>query len=481
MRARADRRHDRRLRRALHDPAAPARARGRGAAARPGLGELPADGARARRHAPSSFRSIPPSGFEPDARGARGARDAALQGHRPELARQPHRRRVRTRDVSPPSSSWPAAHDLWVISDECYDELVFEGEHVEHRRPSAEPERVVTVFTFSKSYAMTGWRVGYVVAPSELAGAIAKAQEPVVGNASSVSQKAAEAALIGPQECVGEMRDAYRERRDAAIASSSRTPASTSSGRAAPSTSWWMSVGRRLAAVRPAPARGARRHGRPRQRLRAVEARLGPRLAVHRPGRAGRRRRRGRPCSRARGRGRPTSLRQRRRPRQVEQDLAELAAPLEALERRGGLLEREDRVDRRGGSARRRAPGRRRVRRPRRPSAFSATERGRRTVPRIEARFCMSASSGTRPRFPAPTPTTTMRPGGPARRGCPGSAAHRRARGSTSTPSPEVFSAHLVDRSARPRPARRQTDATESAAASDRTTARTRAPSSTPI
>ena len=65
---------------------------------------------------------------------------------------------------------------------------------------------------------MTGWRVGYVVAPSEPAGAIAKAQEPVVGNASSVSQKAAEAALVGPQDCVGEMRDAYRERRDAAIA-----------------------------------------------------------------------------------------------------------------------------------------------------------------------------------------------------------------------------------------------------------------------
>jgi aspartate/methionine/tyrosine aminotransferase len=108
-------------------------------------------------------------------------------------------------------------HDLWLFSDECYDELVFEGEHVSSVTVG-EPERIVTVFTFSKSYAMTGWRVGYVVAPPALADAIAKAQEPVVGNASSVSQKAAEAALTGPQDCVGQMREAYRERRDSIMA-----------------------------------------------------------------------------------------------------------------------------------------------------------------------------------------------------------------------------------------------------------------------
>jgi aspartate/methionine/tyrosine aminotransferase len=108
-------------------------------------------------------------------------------------------------------------HDLWLISDECYDELVFDGSHVSSATVG-EPERVVSVFTFSKSYAMTGWRVGYVVATPELATAVAKAQEPVVGNASSVSQKGAEAALLGPQECVGEMRDAYRQRRDMALA-----------------------------------------------------------------------------------------------------------------------------------------------------------------------------------------------------------------------------------------------------------------------
>ena len=52
-------------------------------------------------------------------------------------------------------------HDLWLISDECYEDLVFEGEHIS---PASlgNPERVVSAFSFSKSYAMTGWRVGYI-------------------------------------------------------------------------------------------------------------------------------------------------------------------------------------------------------------------------------------------------------------------------------------------------------------------------------
>jgi aspartate/methionine/tyrosine aminotransferase len=108
-------------------------------------------------------------------------------------------------------------HDLWVISDECYDELVFEGEHVSTVNV-ADTDRVITVFTFSKSYAMTGWRVGYVVAPAELAEQIALYQEPVVSCASMISQHGALAALRGPQDCVGEMRSAYRERRDLAAA-----------------------------------------------------------------------------------------------------------------------------------------------------------------------------------------------------------------------------------------------------------------------
>lgn len=107
-----------------------------------------------------------------------------------------------------------ARYGLWVISDEAYEDVVFEGKHA-----SAVGDRVVSIFSFSKSYAMTGWRVGYAVAPdAEVAGRIALAQEPVTWSVSSVSQKAAEAALLGPQDCVGEMRASYQSRRDAALA-----------------------------------------------------------------------------------------------------------------------------------------------------------------------------------------------------------------------------------------------------------------------
>ncbi len=108
-------------------------------------------------------------------------------------------------------------HDLWVISDEAYEDFVFEGEHVSTASVGGDG-RVITVFTLSKTYAMTGWRVGYVVAPTPIAAAVAQAQEPLVACPPSVSQKAAEAALAGSQDTVPVMRDAFRARREAACA-----------------------------------------------------------------------------------------------------------------------------------------------------------------------------------------------------------------------------------------------------------------------
>ena len=108
-------------------------------------------------------------------------------------------------------------HGLWVVSDECYDELVLEGDH--QSTAALDPAaKVVTVFSFSKTYAMTGWRIGYVAAPREAAEAIALAQESVVSCPSTVVEKAAEAALAGPREPVETMRAAYRRRRDLALA-----------------------------------------------------------------------------------------------------------------------------------------------------------------------------------------------------------------------------------------------------------------------
>lgn len=114
--------------------------------------------------------------------------------------------------------SFARDHDLWIIGDEVYDQLVFERPHIS---PTAfdQDGRVISVFSFSKTYSMTGWRLGYVVAPDEVAEEIQKLQEPSVSCAPSISQKAAEAALVGPQDCVEMMRQIYQRRRDIVVES----------------------------------------------------------------------------------------------------------------------------------------------------------------------------------------------------------------------------------------------------------------------
>ncbi len=107
-------------------------------------------------------------------------------------------------------------HDLWVLSDECYDEITFDDSFVSPASIAA--GRVVSVYSFSKTYAMTGWRVGYVVAPPAVATLLAKCQEPLVSCISTPTQYAALTAITGPQDVVGVMRDAYRARRDGALA-----------------------------------------------------------------------------------------------------------------------------------------------------------------------------------------------------------------------------------------------------------------------
>jgi len=107
---------------------------------------------------------------------------------------------------------------LWIVSDECYDQVVLDGTPVAPgMRAHADPDRVVSCFTFSKTYAMTGWRLGYAVAPPEVADAMIKVVEGNTSGTNTVTQKAAEAALDGPQDCVAEMVGAYRRRRDLVV------------------------------------------------------------------------------------------------------------------------------------------------------------------------------------------------------------------------------------------------------------------------
>ncbi|MHB8620581.1 MAG: pyridoxal phosphate-dependent aminotransferase [Chloroflexota bacterium] len=113
-------------------------------------------------------------------------------------------------------------HDLYVLADEVYDQLVFEGEHVSPR--VFDPERVISIFSCSKTYAMTGWRVGYAASNPDIAALLMKLQEPLISCVSGVCQKAAEAALLGPQDCVETMRLAYRQRRDRAFELLGHTP-----------------------------------------------------------------------------------------------------------------------------------------------------------------------------------------------------------------------------------------------------------------
>jgi aspartate aminotransferase len=105
-----------------------------------------------------------------------------------------------------------AAHDLWVLSDEVYDELVFDGAMA--NAAQYDRERVIGIYSFSKTYSMTGWRVGYAACPRPLAQLLGTLQEPLISCVSGVSQHAALAALNGPQDGVARKREVYRTRRD---------------------------------------------------------------------------------------------------------------------------------------------------------------------------------------------------------------------------------------------------------------------------
>jgi aspartate aminotransferase len=104
-------------------------------------------------------------------------------------------------------------HDLWIVSDEIYQQLIYDGKHLS---PASLPdafERTVTIDGLSKSHAMTGWRTGWLVAPEPAFKQINKLQSHSVTMVTSFAQYGAVAALNGPQDFVGDMREAFRSRR----------------------------------------------------------------------------------------------------------------------------------------------------------------------------------------------------------------------------------------------------------------------------
>jgi aminotransferase len=105
-------------------------------------------------------------------------------------------------------------NDLLVFADEIYEKLVYEGtEHISIGSLPGMKERVITANGFSKSYAMTGWRVGYVAGDRKFIDQMSKLHYYTVLCASTIAQKAALAAINGPQDCVREMLHEYSKRR----------------------------------------------------------------------------------------------------------------------------------------------------------------------------------------------------------------------------------------------------------------------------
>jgi aspartate aminotransferase len=129
-----------------------------------------------------------------------------------------------------------ADRNIWVLLDLCYEKLIYDP--VAHNLPRVLVERMrertVICGSASKAYAMTGWRCGWSLGPAALISACNALQSHSTSNVNSITQKAVTAALNGPQECVTEMLDEYRRRRDQLCE--------------------WLSVEPRLRLVKPAGA-----------------------------------------------------------------------------------------------------------------------------------------------------------------------------------------------------------------------------------
>ena len=120
---------------------------------------------------------------------------------------------------------WALEHGIWVISDEIYQNLVYGV--VAHSIVSAVPalaDTTILVNGVAKTYAMTGWRLGWMVGPKDAIAAASNLQSHLSSNVSNISQRAAIEALTGPQDTVEEMRQSFERRRNVIVAELNRIP-----------------------------------------------------------------------------------------------------------------------------------------------------------------------------------------------------------------------------------------------------------------
>ncbi len=126
---------------------------------------------------------------------------------------------VAPRELVAQVGRWAVENDVWVVTDEIYEHLVYDGaEHVS--MPVAVPElasRCVVLNGVAKTYAMTGWRVGWMIGPTDVVRAATNMQSHLTSNVCNVAQRAALAAVSGPLDAVAEMRAAFDRRRRAIV------------------------------------------------------------------------------------------------------------------------------------------------------------------------------------------------------------------------------------------------------------------------
>jgi aspartate aminotransferase len=121
---------------------------------------------------------------------------------------------VLTREQLTAVADFAKAHDLTVIADEAYEDLIYDGEHVSIASMPDMLERTISVYTFSKSFSMTGWRIGYVVAPPPFMEFLRKLVLNTVNGVSTPTQFAALAAITHDIHFFDSIREDYRRRRD---------------------------------------------------------------------------------------------------------------------------------------------------------------------------------------------------------------------------------------------------------------------------
>ena len=120
---------------------------------------------------------------------------------------------IMTREELLPIAECVIRHDLFVVSDEIYAELTYDHEHTSIASLDGMPERTVVINGFSKSHAMTGWRLGYTCGPQEIIAQMLKLHQFAIMCAPTNSQYAAVSALKNGDEDVQQMRDSYNQRR----------------------------------------------------------------------------------------------------------------------------------------------------------------------------------------------------------------------------------------------------------------------------